>query len=119
VCGKEGHCIGECKKPRDNKHIDDNKMAFIKHRCKDTKARKKGTSLDQGTQRGKWAPPGQGESDCKVINSKPYAFNPQTNQWDVVLTAQNSTNKQAEVAGQLDNAMIADTELIGNALRGL
>jgi hypothetical protein len=130
-CGKEGHCLSKCKKPHNNKRINFNKKAFLKHQHNDAKARKKGKTKEQGLQRGKWAPPGQGESDRKVIDSKPHAFNPQTKQWDIVSTAhdpnvatpapptQNRTNKQTEVAGQPDNAMIAMTEQIGNAHRGL
>jgi hypothetical protein len=40
-CGKEGHCLGECKKPRDNKRIDANKTAFMKLK-RDPKSKKKG-----------------------------------------------------------------------------
>jgi hypothetical protein len=58
-------------------------------------------------------------------------FNPQTKRWDIALTThdpnlamlappiQSRTNKQEEVAGQLDDAMIAVTEQIGNALQGI
>jgi hypothetical protein len=131
-CGKEGHFLGECKKPRDNKHIDANKMAFMKLK-RDPKSNKKGKkeSKEQG-RRGKWAPPGLGESYRKQIDGKPYAFNPQTKRWDIVSTIrdptpptqppptpQNRTDGQELVSGQLYDAMVAVMEQIGNALRGL
>jgi hypothetical protein len=131
-CSKEGHRLGECKKPRDNKHIDANKTAFMKLK-RDPKSKKKGNqeSKERG-QHGKWAPPSPGESNRKQINGKPYAFNPQTKRWDVVstarnpmpptqppLTPQNRNDRQEAISRQLDDAMVAMTEQIGNALHGL
>jgi hypothetical protein len=131
-CSKEGHRLGECKKPRDNKRIDANKTAFMKLK-RDPKSNEKGKkeSKEQG-RRGKWAPPGLGERDRKQIDGKPYTFNPQTKRWDIVSTArdptpptqppptpQNRNDGQELVSGQLDDAMVAVTEQIGNALRGL
>jgi hypothetical protein len=90
-CGKEGHRLGECKKPRDYKRIDANKTAFMKLKS-DTKSKKKGNkeSKEQG-RRGKWAPPGPGESNRKQIDGKPYACNPQTKRWDIVSTVRDPT----------------------------
>jgi hypothetical protein len=131
-CSKEGHCLGDCKKPCDNKRIDANKQACMKLK-RDSKSKKRGTqdSKEQG-RHGKWAPPGPGKSDRKQINGKPYTFHPQTTCWDVVLTAcdptpptqppptpQNRTDRQEVLVGQLDDAMVAVTEQIGNALWGL
>jgi hypothetical protein len=131
-CGKEGHRLGECKKPRDNKHIDANKTAFMKLK-RDPKSKKGNQESKDKGQRGKWAPPGPGESYRKQIDSKPYAFNPQTKRWDIVSTScdptppmqpsptppQNRNDGQELVSGQLDDAMVAVTEQIGNTLWGL
>jgi hypothetical protein len=48
-CSKEGHHLGECKKPRDNRRIDANKTAFMKLKH-DPKSKKKGNkeSKEQG-----------------------------------------------------------------------
>jgi hypothetical protein len=75
---------------------------------------------------------GPGESNQKQIDGKPYAFNPQTKRWDIVLTVRDPTpptqppttppnrnDGQEAVSGQLDDAMVAVTEQIGNALWGL
>jgi hypothetical protein len=53
-CGKEGHHLGEGKKPRDNKCIDANKTAFMKLK-RDPKSKKMGNqeSKEKG-RRGKW-----------------------------------------------------------------
>jgi hypothetical protein len=33
--------LSECQNPRDSKHIDANKKAFLKHKCNDSKSQKK------------------------------------------------------------------------------
>jgi hypothetical protein len=129
-CGKEGHHLSEFKKPRDNKRIDANKMAFMKLK-RDPKSKKKGNqeSKEKG-RHGKWVPPGPGESNRKQIDDKPYLFNPQTKRWDIVstahdptpptqppLTPQNRNDRQEVISGQLDEAMVAVMEQIGNALQ--
>jgi hypothetical protein len=83
-CGKEGHCLNDCKKPHDSKCIDVNKRLFSSY---DAKTRKKGTK-EQGRQHGNWAPGSSWsrESDHKVINSIPYPLKTQTKHWDVVST---------------------------------
>jgi hypothetical protein len=91
---------------------------------RDPKSKKKGTQdYKEKGWRGKWAPPGLGESDRKQIDGKPYTFNPQTKRWDITLTArdptpptqppptpQNRIDRQDVVSGQWDSAMAAVTE---------
>ena len=140
-CGKSGHRLSKCKAKRDKKRIAVNRDAYRKltggKEPSDGRKRggRKGRNNGRGKGKGKkWAPPGKGESDKKIIDGKPMRYNPQNKRWvpdEEATTAPganlanntNNNNKRnddepMEDAG-LDEVMVAATGKIGEVLKGI